>query len=200
MSIDIQSVKYLFKYVYKSHDRVVAVIVDPTNEIQQYINARYLSTAEGFDSLLLFKKHTEWLPVIRLVIHLLGQHNVIFNENEDFAVVAKRVARQITTLTACFAYNAQNANGRNMVYANFHVDHVWKIREKVWSARQRGEKAIGRMYFIHLAVGERFFLHLLLAIVLATTSFQLLRIEDDIEHPTFQVACGALGLLQDNVE
>ncbi len=62
MSTDIQSVKYLFKYVYKGHDRVVAVIVDPTNEIQQYINARYLSTAEGFDSLLLFKKHTEWLP------------------------------------------------------------------------------------------------------------------------------------------
>jgi len=30
----IQSVKYLFKYVYKGPDRVVAVITDPINEIQ----------------------------------------------------------------------------------------------------------------------------------------------------------------------
>jgi hypothetical protein len=65
---------------------------------------------------------------------LPGQHNVIFNENEDLAIMAKRVARQRTTLTAYFAYNAQNANGRNVVYTDFPVDHVWKIREKVWLA------------------------------------------------------------------
>jgi hypothetical protein len=27
----------------------------------------------------------EWSPVIRLIVHLLGQHNVIFNENEYLA-------------------------------------------------------------------------------------------------------------------
>ncbi len=36
---NIRSVKYLFKYVYKGPDRVVAVITGPTNEIQQYIDA-----------------------------------------------------------------------------------------------------------------------------------------------------------------
>jgi hypothetical protein len=90
-SVGIQSVKYLFKYVYKGPDRVAAVIAGPTNEIQQYIDAQYLSVAEGVDSLLSFKKHTEWPPVIQLVVHLLGQHNVIFNEIEDLADVAKRV-------------------------------------------------------------------------------------------------------------
>jgi hypothetical protein len=48
-----------------------------------------------------------------------------------------------TTLTAYFAYNVQNADGRNVVYIDFHVDHVWKIREKVWSARQQGENVVG---------------------------------------------------------
>jgi len=55
----IRSVKYLFKYVYKGPDRVVAVITGLINEIQQYIDARYLSAAEGVDSLLSFKKHME---------------------------------------------------------------------------------------------------------------------------------------------
>jgi len=105
---DIQSVKYLFKYVYKGPNCVITVIASPINKIQQYIDARYLNIAKGVDSLLSFKKHMEWPPVTQLVVHLPGQHNVIFNENENLAVVAERAARQKTTLTAYFAYNAQN--------------------------------------------------------------------------------------------
>jgi hypothetical protein len=157
VSASIRNVKYLFKYVYKGHDCVATMIAGPTNEIQQYIDARYLSIAEGVNSLLLFKKHTEWPLIIRLVVHLPGHHNIIFNENEDLAVVAKRVARQKTTLIAYFAYNVQNANGWNLVYADFRANHVWKIREKVWSAQHQGEKVVGRMYFVHPAVGEHFF-------------------------------------------
>jgi hypothetical protein len=92
VSVDIRSVKYLFKYIYKGHDHVVAMIVSPTNEIQQYIDVWYLSVAERVDSLFSFKKHTEWSHVIWLVVHLLGHHNIIFNENEDLAIVAKCVA------------------------------------------------------------------------------------------------------------
>jgi hypothetical protein len=74
---------------------------------------------------------------------LPGQHNFIFNENEDLAVVAERVAHQKTTLTAYFAYNVQNVDGWNVVYVDFLVDHVWKIQKKVWSAQQRGENVVG---------------------------------------------------------
>ncbi len=97
-------------------------------------------------------------------------------------------------------FNAQNADGQNVVYVDFPLDHVWKIREKVWLARQRGEKAIGWMYFVHLTTGEHFFLHLLLTIIPGTTFFEHLRTVDDTEHPTFQAACETLGLLHDNVE
>jgi hypothetical protein len=54
VSANIRSVKYLFKSV----NCVTAVISSPTNEIEQYIDTQYLSTAEGVDSLLSFKKHT----------------------------------------------------------------------------------------------------------------------------------------------
>jgi hypothetical protein len=127
VSADIQSVKYLFKYIYKGLDCVGAVITGPTNEIHQYIDAQYLSVAEGVDSLLLFKKYMEWPPIIRLVVHFPGQQNVTFNENEDLAIVAERAAHQKTTLIAYFTYNIQNANGWNAVYVDFHADHVWKI-------------------------------------------------------------------------
>ncbi len=132
VSADIRSVKYFLKYVYKGPDRVVAVIISPTNEIQQYIDTRYLSATEGVDSLLSLKKHMKRSLVTQLVVHLPRRHNVIFNENEDLATMAERATHQRTTLTAYFVYNAQNADGRNVMYANFPIDHVWKIREKVW--------------------------------------------------------------------
>jgi hypothetical protein len=56
-------------------------------------------------------------------------------------------------------------------------------------------KAVGRMYFVHLAVGDCFFLRLLLTVVPGETSFKHLRTIDDIKHSMFQAACGTLGLL-----
>jgi hypothetical protein len=67
-------------------------------------------------------------------------------------------------------------------------------------SRQRGEKAIGRMYLVHRAIGERFFLRLLLTVVPCATFFEHLWTIDNTKDPTFQATCGTLGLLQDNAE
>ncbi len=67
VSASIISVKYLFKYVYKGQDHVTVQVDGPTNEIKQYIDARYLSATKAVDSLLSFKKHTEWPTVTRLM-------------------------------------------------------------------------------------------------------------------------------------
>ncbi len=56
------------------------------------------------------------------------------------------------------------------------------------------------MYFVHPAIGECFFLRLLLTVVSSVTSFEHLRIIDNIEHLMFQVAYEALGLLHDDTE
>jgi hypothetical protein len=56
------------------------------------------------------------------------------------------------------------------------------------------------MYFVHPAVDERFFLHLLFIVVISVTSFEHLQTVDNIKHPTFQAAYKALGLLQDDAE
>jgi hypothetical protein len=56
------------------------------------------------------------------------------------------------------------------------------------------------MYFVHPAASERFFLHLPLTIVSGTTFFKHLQIVDNTKHSTFQAACKALGLLQDDAK
>jgi hypothetical protein len=56
------------------------------------------------------------------------------------------------------------------------------------------------MYFVHPATSEHFFLYLLLTIVQGATFFKHLWTVNNTKHLTFQVACGALGLLQDNAK
>ncbi len=198
VSIGIKSIKYLFKYVYKGQDCAAVQVDGPTNEIKQYIDARYLNAAEAVDSLLSFKRHTEWPHVTRLVVHLPGQHNVVFNEDDDLEAIAQRAANQQTTLTGYFAYNAANEGSRHVFYTDFPWQHVWKARKKRWAPRQRGAEAVGRMYFVPTTSEERFYLRLLLTVRSGATSFENLRTVDGIHHPTFQATCGALGLLQDD--
>jgi hypothetical protein len=124
----------------------------------------------------------------------------VFNEDEDLAVVAQRAADQPTTLMGYFAFNVANEGSREVFYTDFPRQHVWKTREKVWAAHQRGAEAVGRMYFVHVASGERFYLRLLLTVVAGATLFENLRTIDGVVYPTFQAACGAMGLLQDDHE
>jgi hypothetical protein len=52
----------------------------------------------------------------------------------------------------------------------------------VWSAQQQGKKVVGRMYFVHHAASERFFLHLLLIDVPGATSFEHFWTIDNTKH------------------
>ena len=106
MSAGIHCVKYFFEYVYKGPDRTAVEADGPVNEIKRFKDARYLSPAEACDSLLGDKMHQVHPPVIQLVVHLPGHHNVLFRDGEDLAEVAERAATQKTTLNAWFQYNA----------------------------------------------------------------------------------------------
>ena len=50
--ISIKSVKYMHKYIYKGHDRVTMGFGTSQDEIQQYLDARYVSAPESVWRLL----------------------------------------------------------------------------------------------------------------------------------------------------
>ena len=56
------------------------------------------------------------------------------------------------------------------------------------------------MYFASPSSGERFYLRLLLTVVVGATSFTHLRTVNNIHHNTYKEACFALGLLEDDQE
>lgn len=122
----VKSVKYIYKYVYKGHDRAsvemrssgregqtengVAVQVEGEDEIKQFLDARYVSASEACWRIFHYSLHKKYPSHQRLQIHLEGQQNVCFDETTNkllYQVVEDAQAKD-TTLTAWFKYNRSN--------------------------------------------------------------------------------------------
>ncbi|XP_054782778.1 uncharacterized protein LOC129290098 [Prosopis cineraria] len=79
------SIKYLFKYISKGNDRVVATIYDNSDEIQQYYNCRYISACEGSWRIFGFDIHHRHPSVERLSFHLPNQQPIVYSNTDDVA-------------------------------------------------------------------------------------------------------------------
>ena len=128
---------------------------------------------------------------------------ITFDPDEPVEAVAARASTEVTTLTEFFRMN--NLHGeigdeaRKLTYQEFPQKFVWTKNNKTWSLRQRNF-SLGRMYFVPPTSGERFYLRTLLTVVRGPKSYQDLKTFDGITYSSFQDACKARGLLEDDGE
>ncbi len=73
----VQAVKYIHKYIYKGSDRST-LAVESTDEIDQYIQGRYIGPTEAIWRLMGYPTHGEYPPVTHLEIHLENCQTVYF--------------------------------------------------------------------------------------------------------------------------
>jgi hypothetical protein len=202
----IAAIKYPFKYIHKGGDRASAELRH-RDEITDHIDGRYIASPEATWRILHFSLHDQIPNVIRLQVHLPGQHMVVFDPDDDPSIVQERAENEQTTLTAFFAANSDGGAlgelARTLTYQEFPQKMVLKeksrSRPKRWEIRQKGF-ALGRMYFASPLGGERFYLRTLLTVARGPRSFAELRTVDGIQYPTFRDACIARGLLEDDGE
>jgi hypothetical protein len=124
---------------------------------------------------------------------------MVFSEDADLQEVVGKSNVQKTTLTESFTTNRNYASARDTPYAKFPERWVWNKTSKKWTPHQRGTK-IGRVYYVHPASGERYYLRMLLNVVCGATSFEDLRTVDGRVCATFKEACQARGLLENDQE
>jgi hypothetical protein len=197
----VKAIKYIYKYVYKGHDRTTMEFGTCQDEVKQYLDARYVSSCEALWRIYHFRMHDEHPGVVRLQVHLPNQQLISWDENvaPNLQQVVAQAAEKDTTLTAYFKANDQIPEARNHLYQDFPVHFVWVRGKKKWKIRQQ-QTAIGRMFYAHPASGERFYLRTLLTAVKGATSFENLRTVNGETYATFQEACIAHGLLADDNE
>ncbi|PIA24735.1 hypothetical protein AQUCO_57600001v1 [Aquilegia coerulea] len=98
----VRAVKYIHKYIYKGHDRTTMVVGAEDDEIQQYLDARYVGPTEAAWRLYGFQIHEELPCVTRLALHLKGMHVCVFNPNDTPEQVKEKAENQKSSLIAYF--------------------------------------------------------------------------------------------------
>ena len=111
----VSAVKYLYKYVYKGHDKATIAVIPychgeqpPMNnapiiidEIKKYTDSRYIGASEAVWRIFGFDMSSRYPAICRLQIHEEGGHTVFFEEGDEAQALATGLLKR-TTLTAYF--------------------------------------------------------------------------------------------------
>jgi hypothetical protein len=203
----IKSIKYVCKYVNKGSDMATFELEgESRDEVGQYQTGRYVSSSEAAWRIFGFPIHERSPTVVHLAVHLENGQRVYFTE----ATAAETLADpKDTTLMAFFKLCREDPFARTIKYAEVPSYYTWNATGRKWSRRKQGvlvpgtdgvkrSDALGRVYTVHPKNQECYYLRILLHEVAGPTSFKDLKTYNGQAHPTFQAACQARGLLEDD--
>ncbi|XP_071741764.1 uncharacterized protein [Rutidosis leptorrhynchoides] len=208
-------IKYLFKYISKGTDRVAARITRPVgntdgqqsqvpkpiDEIQNFIDARFICPHEACWRIFNFPIHHREPAVQILGVHLENMQMLTFHACEPLKSIVQMNPTKKMTLTQWLHYNASFSAGHHLTYLDFPLEFVWYDGNKCWKQRANLKKpCIGRLTYIHPAFREAFFLRMLLCHQKGCKGFADIRTVNNIVHYTYRSACEAIGLLGDDKE
>ena len=199
----LKAIKYLFKYLFKGSDR--ARVKFEGDEIQYYLDCRYVGVCEAFWRLFQYEMHSSSHTIYRLQIHLPDQQLVHYKAGAEHEALER--ARNADTMLNAFERQREEEEGEEAVapgllYQELAEHYVWHKQPREWRTRERGGiRTLARMPVVTTKQLELFFLRILLQHVRGPECFEDLRTTPDgTLHPTFQEAARALGLFQDDEE
>ena len=198
----VSAYKYIFKYVMKGGDKAEVKLrmvnengsyqtYGDLDEIKNWADSRYISAHEALWRIFDFPTNSLSHTVQRLSVHLPGEQNVTFTEENMQSVVDNP---KDSTLDAFFVLNEGTGYSpedvqlaRNTLYHDIPKHFTWASKTQRWEPRvqkmpelpvmhwNNNKPVIGRMYNCSPRDVERFSLRLLLLSRKGCTSFEDLR-------------------------
>jgi hypothetical protein len=140
----IKAVKYLFKYIYKGHDRASVSVTDKANEaeideIRQYRDARWVTPPEALWRIYGFELSKIHPSFLQLQLHLANMHMVSYNSQKNINDVISRDGTDRSMLTAYFERNNIDEKARGILYRDF-LNII--LGKEVGSFGKRGNKKV----------------------------------------------------------
>ena len=186
------SVKYLFKYIHKGHDRIAYHVGDVIDEVKRYREGRYITVHEAamriMDVPLMRSSHN----IDRLTVHEEGKLAVRFVPDATDDTGARILSNQRTTLMAYFALclanvpDADSVSPRTRLYSK-SVTTTRGIRRTVAFGNLANGKERVPLAECTPKEGERYYIWTLLLYRRGPTSYADLSTVDGILHATYNV-------------
>ncbi|KAK9111586.1 hypothetical protein Scep_019105 [Stephania cephalantha] len=172
----IKAVKYMYKYIYKGHDRIAIRCTDNNDnadidEIERFQSSRWVAAPEAMWRIYGFPLNEIYPPLITLQLHLEGKQLVKFNKNDVLQNLVDNGLSSRSMLTEYFNMNQNDNLARTILYREFPEYFVWNQQVRRWTRRQK-RQVIARVVAANPMEGERYYLRLLLNHIKGCTSFQ----------------------------
>jgi hypothetical protein len=120
----LRSVKYIHKYMHKGPDRATVEFDTGPNEIQQYVNGRYIGASEAAWRLFKNEVHEHYPSVKALVVHLPGMHTVTYRDEGSADQILENIESGQTELMGFFTYNAAHPEVKHL-FQDFPRHFTW---------------------------------------------------------------------------
>lgn len=210
----VMSLKYLFKYLTKGHDRINAKLESKTDsstansrskhfndttydEIGHYLDCRYVSAMEGAWRILRFPLTHSDHKVTKLHVHMPDYQNIFFPDKDNLTL--EEIGLE-TTLTAWFKLNETDNEAKSIYYESIPEYYTFN-KKRGWRRRKSPDgKTIGRLISVSPNNQELFHLKLILLRVKGATSFLDLRTYDGTIYDNFRDTAVAMGLIYNSKE
>lgn len=160
-------IKYMFKYVTKGPDRATIAIgkykdADSgenkgnivSNEVDDYIACRYLSSAEACWRIFKFPIHYRKPVVTKLVFHLENEQQICFKDDESLPSVVDRINPEGTMFIQWFQANSRDPIARGLTFVEFPEKFLWDESKKIWKRRKNKICVVGRLIYVHPTAGK----------------------------------------------
>ncbi|XP_027181675.1 uncharacterized protein LOC113780054 [Coffea eugenioides] len=196
----IEAVKYIYKYIYKGHDKVMYQITsqqteNTIDEIHNFQSARWICAPESMWRICdLTNIHPS---VMTIDLHWENYQSISFTQNQTLEDLLANERNSRTMLTEFFSMNRTNkrAQDLNCLYKEFLRYFTWDEGDLIWIDKKCGE-VIGRVNTAHSIEGERYYRRMLLMHVRKPTSFDDLKSVDDYRASSYKEVVEVRGLLQ----
>ncbi|GKA77541.1 hypothetical protein Tco_0784002 [Tanacetum coccineum] len=139
------------------------------------------------------------IAVERLPFHEEKCNRVYFRDNDAPEVIAERISSSKTNFTEWMVANQKYPEGRCLTYVDYPTMFTWHDDIKAWKPQESG-KCIDRIYYVTPAMGEKFYLRMLLNIMRGARSHEEIRTVNRVVYPTYMATCKAYHLLGDDTE
>ncbi|XP_044760319.1 uncharacterized protein LOC123317775 [Coccinella septempunctata] len=193
------AIKYVFKYINKGPDAAVLQLRNEVvwDEIQAFIDSRYISSGESAWRLLSFHIQDKSHTIYRLPVHLPGEREVYFEEGEEMTALQRS---KLSRLEAYFELNVNDPSAREWKYCEIPLLYSFNATQHRWVRRLRKRSVIPRMYTISPKYIEKFNLRILLLHVPGAKSFNDLKSFGGTLYSTFKEAVLARNLIASDSE
>lgn len=132
-------------------------------------------------------------------MYLLGEYYIVFDEFVRLEDVISKEDVEKIMLIVWFVVCEMYEEVRELTYVELFIRFVYYILGKLWVFRKIGV-VIGRVVYVSLAVGDKYFLRILVNVVKGFTCFEDLKIVGGVFFEKYREVCYARGLFDDDRE